>query len=216
MLRQLWEQTLRTLEKHEEQSYARGIPREFMQSYPEETDRAEQVARKEGFRAGVVYLFSTWYPRLRRAFLSVSQGRMARGGIDFELQIEALLTLAQVPFHKQEREEHTDLVLPDLQTHQRNRTVSVIISVKRTLRERWAEVAEELYSLRSPNVFSFTADEDITDEHIASICRQHNIYLLVWDKLKAARYPDEALVLGYTQWATQRLGILRQNWGIRS
>jgi len=212
MLRRLWEETLRTLEKYEEESYARGIPREFMQSYPEEVEQARQVAEKEGFSAGVLHLLGGWYPKLRRAFLSVSQGRMARGGKDFELQIEGLLALAQIPFHKQEREEHTDLILPDLQTHQRNRTVSAIISVKRTLRERWAEVAEELYSLRSPNVFLFTADEDITDEHVDSICRQHNIYLVVWDNVKTAGFPREALVLGYTQWATQRLAILRQHW----
>ena len=104
-LRNLWEQTLVTLETYEEQSYARGIPHEFVNEFPEEFDRAEQVASRQGFREGVKVLFDDLYPMFRRAFLSVQQGRMARGGKDFELQIERLLTLAGVPFHKQgERE----------------------------------------------------------------------------------------------------------------
>jgi len=212
MLRRLWEETLLTLENYEERCYANGIPRELTQSYPQDVERAEGVARREGFAAGVQSLLTEWYPRLRRAFLSVTQGRMARGGKDFELQIEGLLNLAKIPFHKQEREEHTDLILPDLETHRGNRNVSIIISVKRTLRERWAEVAEELYSLRSPNVFLFTADEDVTQEHVASICRQYNIYLVVWDRVKDKKFPEEPLVLGYTEWASQRLAFLKETW----
>jgi len=87
-----------------------------------------------------------------------------------------------------------------------------VISVKRTLRERWAEVAEELFNLRSPNVFLFTADEDVTQRHVEQICTRYRIHLVVWDELKANRFADEPLVLGYTQWATSRLPMLRQYW----
>ena len=211
-LRRLWEETLHTLERYEEQVFAQGIPNEFIGVYPAEVTASEQVAQQQGFRAGVVHLFSSWYPRLRRAFLSVGQGRMARGGKDFELQIEGLLRLAHIPFDRQERKEHTDLVLPNLTPHQNNRNISAIISIKRTLRERWAEVAEELFNLRSPNVHLFTADEDITVEHVAKICDQYNIYLIVWDDVKTRKFPQAPLVLGYTEWASQRLTILRQNW----
>ncbi len=211
LLRNLWEQTLVTLETYEERSYAEGIPREFVREFPAEFDRADQIATRHGFREGVKALFGDLYPLLRRAFLSVQQGRMARGGKDFELQIEGLLALAGIPFHKQEAVNHTDLILPDLQTHHTNRTISAIISVKRTLRERWAEVAEELYNLRSPNVFLFTADENVTDSHAERLA-QYNIHLVVWDKVKASKFPHRPLVLGYTEWATQRLRMLRRNW----
>lgn len=212
LLRTLWEETLLTLEQHEERSYAEGIPRELIEQYPEEFSIAEQVAKEQGFRAGVLRLFGGWYPFLRRAFLSVSQSRKQRGGRDFELQIQGLLDLAHIPYHKQERRDRTDLLLPDLATHERNRNVSAIISVKRTLRERWAEVAEELFNLRSPNVFLFTADEDITPGHVARVCGRYNIYLVVWDTEKARRFAQEPLVLGYTEWATKRLAVLRQYW----
>lgn len=212
MLRRLWEETLVTLEQYEEQTYAQGIPREMLKAYPQDVARAEQMAQQRDFPAGVTQLFAEWYPRLRRAFLSVGQGRMARGGKDFELQIEGLLTLATIPFQEQERKDHTDLVLPNAAVHQANRNIAAIVSIKRTLRERWAEVAEELFNLRSPNVFLFTADENVSRGHVATICQRYNIYLVVWDSEKTSKFAADPLVLGYTEWATKRLPILRQHW----
>lgn len=213
MLRSLWEETLVVLESHEERSYARGIPVGLIDLYSDEFLEAERVSRESGFRDATLKLLESWYPALRQAFLSISQSRKTRGGKDFELEIEGLLDLACVPYHKQEKRFHTDLILPDLPTHNRNRTISAIVSAKRTLRERWQEVAEELFNLRSPNVFLFTADESITSTHIERICGQYNIYLVVWDSLKAKKFPDEHLVLGYTEWAAERLSIMRQHWG---
>jgi len=212
MLRHVWEESLHVLEAHEERSYAEGIPRELAKQYPGGMSEAEEVARENGFRAGVFHLLQRWYPVLRRCFLSVSQSRKQRGGKDFELQVQQLLNLAAVPYHAQERRNRTDLVLPDVETYQRNRNVAAVVSLKRTLRERWAEVAEELFKLRSPNVFLFTADEDVTAAHVRQICGEYNIHLVVWDELKARAFAREPLVLGYTEWATSRLAVLRQYW----
>ena len=212
LLRNLWLETLVTLEGHEERTYALGIPCEFMNEFPDEFEQAETTANEYGFRRGVVRLFGALYPRFRDAFLSISQSRKTRGGKDFELQIEGLFDLAGVPYHRQEREYRTDLILPDLETHNTNRNISAVVSVKRTLRERWQEVAEELFNLRSPNVFLFTADESVTESHVRRICGQYNIYLVVWDSVKTSRHAASPLVVGYTQWATQHLSILRQNW----
>ena len=137
---------------------------------------------------------------------------MQRGGKDFELQIEKLLDLAGVPYFEQEPQYRTDLILPDLETFQSNRTISAVISVKRTLRERWAEVAEELFNLRSPNVFPFTADERVTNTHVDRICGRYNIHLVIWDHIKIKRFPEEPLVMGFTDWANERLTVLRQYW----
>ena len=209
----VWGETLVTLERYEEKSYSEGIPREFIQEFPEDFEAAATVSDRKGFREGFVTAFSSLYPMLRRSFLSVSQSRMTRGGKDFELQIERLLTLAKIPFHKQEIENRTDLILPSLTVHENNRNLSAVVSIKRTLRERWAEVAEELFNLRSPNVFLFTADDKVTQNHVNRICRQYNIHLVVWDSVKECKYPDEPLVLGYTEWANDRLPVLRQLWG---
>ena len=211
-LRSLWEETLKTLEAYERQIYATGIPEEFMKEFAQDFEAAEREAAQKGFRGGFIRLFDDLYPWFRRAFLSISQSRMTRGGKDFELQIEGLLEMARVPYHSQEVKNRTDLILPSLAVHEQNRNLSMVVSVKRTLRERWAEVAEELFNLRSPNVFLFTADENVNDSHVEQICRHYNIHLVVWDDVKDRRFPVEPLVLGYTDWATNRLDQLRSRW----
>ena len=210
-LRSLWQETLHTLETYEEKAYATGIPEEFMKEFAHDFEIAEREAAQRGFHRGFTRLFGDLYPWFRRAFLSISQSRMTRGGKDFELQIEGLLKLGNVPFHKQESKNRTDLILPSLELHQQNRTFSMVVSVKRTLRERWAEVAEELINLRSPNVFLFTADENVNNGHVTG-CKRYNINLVVWDSVKAARFSDEPIVLGYTEWAADRLTHLRSRW----
>jgi len=212
LLHSVWAETLLVLEAHETRSYAEGIPRELMAEYPDDLCDAEVVAQMHGFSAGVLRLFGAWYPPLRECFLSVSQSRKSRGGKDFELQIERLLDLAQVPYEPQEAENRTDLVLPDVATCQRNRRVSMVVSIKRTLRERWQEVAEELFNLQSPNVFLFTADESVTATHAQRICGDYNIHLVVWDHVKQTKFPDSAGVLSYTEWATDELPALRDRW----
>ena len=84
LLRNLWEETLVTLEMYEERSYSRGIPNEFVDEFPSEFDEAEKVASSQGFRAVVEKLLGDLYPMIRRAFLSVQQGRMARRILSFK------------------------------------------------------------------------------------------------------------------------------------
>lgn len=64
--------------------------------------------------------------------------------------------------------------------------------------------------MRHLNVFLFTADEWVTSTHVERICDQYNIHLIVWDYVKDESYPDEPLVMGYTEWANERLAVLRQ------
>jgi hypothetical protein len=212
MLRRLWEETLTTLESYEEYTYSTGIPEQFVHDYPDDVNRSETIAREKGFAAGVIHLLGNWNPKLRRAFQIVGQSRIARGGKNFELQVSGLFDLAEIPYDKQETTDHADFILPDAVFHKQNRTAAVIISVKSTLREHWTEVAEELFDLRTPNVFLFTADEDITSTHVKTICEKYSIHLIVWDDLKVKKFQDKPLVLGYTEWASKRLVMLRQFW----
>lgn len=139
----------------------------------------------------------------------MSQSRKTRGGQDFELQIEGLLKLSQVPYERQVTENRTDFIVPSIQVYERNRNEALVLSAKRTLRERWREVAEELFNLRSPNVYLLTADEDVSYGHVEGICKRYNIWLVVWDNLKQSKFADEPLVLGYTGWARERILPLR-------
>lgn len=211
LLYAVFQGALPVLESHEERTYAATIAPALMKEYPEQLTAAEVVAEREGFSAGVNYLMGLWYPVLRSCFLSISQSRKSRGGKDFELQIEGLLTLAGFPYEKQIRGDRTDLVLPSEVVYRDNPNIGVIVSAKRTLRERWREVVEELMKLRAPNVYLFTADHDITTS-VAQNITGHNIYLVVWDDLKAAKLGDISRALGYTEWATGTMEVMRQRW----
>ena len=207
-----WKHTLEVLERYEEQAYARGIPECLMRLLPNVTEAASRRSREEGFEDGVLMLFDYWYPYLREAFLSVSQSRKTRGGGDFELQFGRVLKLAEIPYQEVKRAFRVDFMIPSDEAFQRNRTVAVIASAKRTLRERWREVVEELYAMRAPNVFLVTANGEVGEGHIRHICSDYGIHLVVWDHLKRDRYRDEPLVLGYTEWAYERIPALEQFW----
>jgi len=107
-----------------------------------------------------------------------------------------MLALMDVPFERVDQKYRVDFILPSSEFLKRNKTRAVIASAKRTLRERWREVVEELFNTRAPNIYLITADTDVTDNHIMSICRQYNIHLVVWDKVKEERFPVEDMVLG--------------------
>ena len=214
-LKILFDETLPTLESYEERAYSQGIPKGLLEEYPDLAKNAENIAADRGFQAGVLQLFQEWYPMLRRAFQSVDQSRRTRGGKDFELQIEGLLSLAEIPFTRQDAKSRTDLILPSSATFQYDRTVSLVVSVKRTLRERWREVVEELSNLQAPNIYLFTADSNVADSVVNRVCRQLHIHLVVWDEIKDGQYPNEPLVYGYTQWADQRLQFLMREWDQR-
>jgi hypothetical protein len=86
-----------------------------------------------------------------------------------------------------------------------------INTAKRTLRERWREVVEELYDMRSPNIFLITADYDVSKGHVEAICNQNRLHLVVWEEVKK-KYKNDPLVLSYNQWAKERLPILKKFW----
>jgi len=212
ILHEVWQQTLEVLERYERDAYAEGIPDELIKMKESEFNEAEIVAQKKGFTHSFQDLFSKLYPYLLNCFLSISQSRKTRGGRDFELQFGKLLDLMDVPYQKFRRASRVDFMIPSDEAFKNNPTSAAIASAKRTLRERWREVVEELYDMRSPNIFLVTADFDISKGHIRDICGRYRIQLVVWDELKEAKFNDEPLVLGYTQWVNERLPVLEKFW----
>lgn len=136
------------------------------------------VLKEAGFK-----LNKTQYRLLRDYFLSVSQSRKQRGGKDFELQVQALLEKAGIPFEAQPRKERVDLILPSRSLWERDRARVVLLSLKRTLRERWRQVVDELYNLRCPNTYILTAETSLPQNSVQEIFSR-SIYLVVWDEVK--------------------------------
>lgn len=219
LLREVFEKTLVVLERYEGPVYAESAIAALIELRNDDVKYARQMMQGSGnteaaFQASVLWLLKNWYPLLRDLFLSVSQSRKTRGGKDFELQLEMLFRLMGVPFERHHERYRADFMLPSYQTYERNRAKAliVIVSVKRTLRERWQEVADELYNLRSPNVYLLTADESISTEKQQALA-QRNIYLVVWDEVKQASFPDEPNVISFTSFANEVLPRFFLFWG---
>lgn len=212
LLTSVWRQTLVVLERYEHKAYSSGIPAELASMRPQDVETAAAIAQEQGFPQGAHGLLSTWYPYLREAFLSVSQSRKTRGGKDFELQFGSLLDFAAVRYEKKARAYRVDFMMPSDAAFRANRTVAAIASLKRTLRERWREVVAELVELQSPNIFLVTADEDVGAGHVRSICDDHNLHLVVWDRVKDPKFRDHPLVLGYSSWINNRMPAIEQFW----
>lgn len=202
ILRQVFEHTLIVLEEHEKRVDADRLLPALVDMH-EKAVRAERLRmRQEGddaaaFREAVVRLLRGWHELLRGLFLSVSQSRKQRGGKDFEHQIRFLLQIARVPHEMQPRRERADFILPSSAMLYSERTIAVVLSVKRTLRERWQQVVRELQDMSCPNTFLATADDAIPEGKVRDI-KNHNIYLVTWDEVKEAHYTSEPMVLGYS------------------
>jgi len=213
ILKHVWLETLHVLEDHEERVYPLNIIDALMALKSDVVEKSKAISQAEGYRSAVKFLFGSLYPYLREIFLSISQSRKTRGGRDFELQFGKLLELMNIPYQKIKRAYRVDFMLPSDDLFKKNPTAAAIVSAKRTLRERWREVVEELHAMRSPNIFLATADPDVAKSHVKSICRDYRIHLVVWDEIKQ-KYSGEPLVLGYTEWANNRIPILRKFWQI--
>jgi hypothetical protein len=198
ILNDVWVETLHVLEGYEGHVYPSNVIDGLMALKNNVITEAERISQKEGFRPAIRSLFISLYPQLREVFLSISQSRKQRGGKDFELQFGNLLQIVGIPYQRVQRKTRVDFMIPSDDAFKKNPTSAVIVSAKRTLRERWREVVEELHAMRSPNIFLATADYDVGSGH-------------VWDAVKE-KYPKEPLILGYTEWATERIPIFRQFW----
>lgn len=110
-----------------------------------------------------------------------------------------------------------DFLFPNYALWQKDRRRCTILSIKRTLRERYKQVYEELGITRGLTVYLMaTATEeeslrDLTLEKINNLDEQ-NVYLVVRDAIKHNRFPESPNVRGFTEFFCNDLPRLRANW----
>ena len=203
LLRRFFDETLKVLEEHEQQVDAGGVLPEFVRAHQNDVQREREDMRQRGdddaaLQEAVVRLLQRWHQTLRGLYLSISQSRKTRGGKDFEYQLQALLELAQIPHEVQTKKDRSDFILPSAELLSREKPKAVLLTAKRTLRERWQEVVDELEKVKCPNTYLATADERVTKNVVGEISRR-NIYLVVWDSVSSDKFPGEPMVLGYSK-----------------
>lgn len=110
-----------------------------------------------------------------------------------------------------------DFLFPNYALWQKDRRRCTILSIKRTLRERYKQVYEELGISRGLTVYLMAtateeeAQRDFTLEKIDNLNAQ-NVYLVVRDSIKLNRFSQSPNVRGFTQFFCDDLPRLRTNW----
>lgn len=155
------------------------------------------------------------FPYVYELSLSTTQSRRSRAGKEFEVLIEFVLKILEIRFETQaaigkKRFESTglgkivDVIIPGIAEYENHRQNCAVVTAKTTLRERWAEVAEELQRTNVPKIYLLTLDEDISLQTV-DLMKQYNITLVMPSKYKEQKFSDNARVLSFKQFFSHDL-----------
>jgi hypothetical protein len=151
---------------------------------------------------------------------SFAQSRKTRAGGSAQYHIEFILDeLGYKGLYERQRilNGTVDFLFPSFEMWQKDRRRCTVLSVKRTLRERYKQVFEELSATRGLVLYLLStqteseAQKDITQEKVQRLNEQ-NVYLIVRDVIKQGRFPQEANVLGFTDFFCKELPRLKDRW----
>jgi hypothetical protein len=151
---------------------------------------------------------------------SFAQSRKTRAGGSAQYHIEFILDeLGYKGLYERQRilNGTVDFLFPSFEMWQKERRRCTVLSIKRTLRERYKQVFEELSATRGLVLYLLStqteseAQKDITQEKVQRLNEQ-NVYLIVRDVIKQGRFPQEANVLGFTDFFCKELPRLKDRW----
>ena len=151
---------------------------------------------------------------------SFAQSRKTRAGGSAQYHIEFILDeLGYKGLYERQRilNGTVDFLFPSFEMWQKDRRRCTVLSIKRTLRERYKQVFEELSATRGLVLYLLStqteseAQKDITQEKVQRLNEQ-NVYLIVRDEIKQGRFSQEANVLGFTDFFCKELPRLKERW----
>lgn len=132
---------------------------------------------------------------LRDFYLSISQSRKTRAGGSVQDHLAYMLSSLGYPFEEQKMiNGKPDFILPNAELYKNNPGECVLVTAKRTLRERWRQIIIE--GFKSPQYFLITIDEKQSTENLSEMAG-HRIYLVVPERIKqsAPHYKDSGNVI---------------------
>jgi len=122
------------------------------------------------------------FNELRDFYKSISQSRASRAGGSFQNHIAFILQNLNYPFEVQKIVNgKPDFILPNVQLYHRTPGECILMTAKRTLRERWRQIITE--GFRSPQYFLLTIDEKQSSNNLKEMAG-HRIYLVVPERIK--------------------------------
>lgn len=150
------------------------------------------------------------YRRFDRFFLSLGQSRKSRSGSGFERINRGFLEALGYPFTFQPAIDGTpDFVLPSEEHYRTNAMDCFTFTAKRTLRERWRQIATE--GAHGLGLFLATIDDRITKPQLEEM-KTHRINVVCPASVKERAYPTAANVLSYRQFLDDHLDPAMERW----
>lgn len=146
---------------------------------------------------------------------SIHQSRRSRAGGSFQYQVENLFNLAGFPFSKQTRlNGPVDFLLPSEEYYRQYRHEAIILSVKRTLRERWQQAIAELQTARVGRIYLATAETDKSKIRDRDLDRMDNlnVTLVVLDNIKSEKFLNRNTVIGYSEFIDTNILSAERLW----
>ena len=155
------------------------------------------------------------FDQLDSFFLSVAQSRKSRAGKAFELILEELLgRRLGYPLDGQVNVEGAtpDFVMPSREYFDRNPIDCLLLTAKRTLRERWRQVVTEANVTYS--YFLATLDKNVTKSQLQQAAK-HKIYLVTTNSTidLVEHYDKAGNVISFEDFITLHLDPAMKRWG---
>ncbi len=155
------------------------------------------------------------FDQLDKFFLSIGQSRKSRAGKAFEIILEELLgRRLGYPLDRQVNVDGAkpDFVMPSSNYFARNPIDCMLLTAKRTLRERWRQVVTEANVTYS--YFLATLDQKVTKSQLEQAAR-HKIFL-VTTKInieQVQHYRGAGNVLSFEEFISLHLDPAMKRWG---
>lgn len=145
-----------------------------------------------------------------RFFLSLTQSRRARAGSAFETVIRTFFRKLDYPFEEQQIiNGKPDFLLPSRQHYVDNAMDCLLVTVKRTLRERWRQIVTE--GRGSSSFYLATIDGGLSRTQLDEM-RANRIHIVVPAEIKEDKYSTALNVLTFEHFFTHHLDPAVARW----
>ncbi|MDB4863540.1 type II restriction endonuclease [Pirellulaceae bacterium] len=151
------------------------------------------------------------FERLKAFFMSCSQSRKSRAGSAFEFIVKEMFGKLNYPFSEQVKAENArlDFVLPSADHFEKQPLDSIIVTVKRTLKERWKQIVSE--ANKGYGFFLVTMDKEKTKSEISEM-ETKKVYMVVPKKIKEEKYPGLYNVITFEEFFKKHLDPAVLRW----
>jgi hypothetical protein len=148
---------------------------------------------------------------LDRFSLSLTQSRRSRAGTAFEVIMSRLLDVLGYPYVPQPKlvGSNPDYVMPSLERYGQYATDCIILTCKRTLRERWRQIVTE--GSTGTTFFLATIDDKISGSEL-DIMKSRNVVVVVPEGLRLSKYAKYHNVISFESFFLHHLDPAMARW----